>query len=287
MISAERRESQPHLIDFAKGEEVAMVARRWLRVRDASFVAVVASVALLPQGALAYPIPEWFFLPSMLMAQIQASGQVSGTVTYRQRIALPPNAVVEVRLQEVSRLDAPAVTIAEQIIETEGRQVPFAFTLNYDPSEIDPRFTYVVQARITVDNELQWINTTAYRVITQGAPESVEVVVSPARSATPASPPSSTPPSPSPASPSSTRYDCEAQARGYEDAENISLEEAERRLVQRNGKRFAYTCKPTTASANDFRYDCQPQVANFPDRDNVTLAEAERLIVQRSGNSFI
>lgn len=260
-----------------------MIARQRQQIRrlqQCLFVASLFSVFLLPHGTVAQPIVS----RSLLMAQTQASGQVSGTVTYRQRIALPPNAVVEVRLQEVSRLDAPAVTLAEQIIETEGRQVPFAFTLNYNPSEIDPRYTYVVQARITVDGELEWINTEAYRVITQGAPTAVEVVVSQAR---PSSPPTSPPSSPPPSSSTSTRYDCEAQARGYEDVENISLTEAQRLLVQRNGENFAYICEPTTASANDFRYDCQPQAASYPERNNVTLAEAERLVVQRNGNSFI
>jgi uncharacterized lipoprotein YbaY len=263
-----------------------MTRRRVSRLKRFLFAASLCSVVLLPHYTVAHPLSSQVF-----MAQSQASGQVSGTITYRQRIALPDNAIVEVRLQEVSRLDAPAVTIAEQIIATEGRQVPFAFTLDYDPSEIDPRYTYVVQARILVDGELQWINTTAYRVITQGAPRTVEVVVSPARSATPTLPSPSTPTSPPTSPPSSsstsTRYDCEAQARGYEDVENVSLQEAQRLLVQRNGKNFAYTCEPTAASANDFRYDCEPQVANFPERNNVTLAEAERLMVQRDGNAFI
>ena len=45
-----------------------------------------------------------------------ATGQVTGSVTYRERIALPPTAVVQVRLVDVSRADAPAVLIAEQVI---------------------------------------------------------------------------------------------------------------------------------------------------------------------------
>lgn len=258
------------------------MARQRAQLKQFLFAASCCSVFLLTHGAVAQ-LPS----QSLLIAQSQTSGQVSGTVTYRQRIALPEDAVVEVRLQEVSRLDAPAVTIAEQIIETEGQQVPFAFTLDYDPSDIDPRYTYVVQARILVDGELQWINTTAYRVITQGAPNTVEVVVSPARTATPILPPSSPPTSSPSSSSTSTRYDCEAQTRGYQDVENVSLTEAQRLLVQRNGKSFAYTCEPTTASANDFRYDCDPQVASYPERNNVTLSEAERLIVQRSGDSFV
>src|SRR5258708_34753519 len=45
-------------------------------------------------------------------------GVVTGTVTYRQRIALPRQAVVQVQLLDVSKADAPAIVIAEQTIET-------------------------------------------------------------------------------------------------------------------------------------------------------------------------
>ncbi|MDQ3175872.1 MAG: YbaY family lipoprotein, partial [Acidobacteriota bacterium] len=41
----------------------------------------------------------------------QNSATVTGTVTYRQRIAMPPGAVVEVSLLDVSRADAPAVVL--------------------------------------------------------------------------------------------------------------------------------------------------------------------------------
>lgn len=41
---------------------------------------------------------------------------VTGTVTYRERIALPPGATVTVRLQDVSRADAPAEVLAEEMI---------------------------------------------------------------------------------------------------------------------------------------------------------------------------
>ena len=59
-------------------------------------------------------------------------GTLSGTVTYRQRIALAPDAVVEVTLQDVSKADAPAEMISTQKIETNGAQVPIAYTLCED-----------------------------------------------------------------------------------------------------------------------------------------------------------
>lgn len=97
---------------------------------------------------------------------------VTGSVVYRQRIALPPNAVVNVRLQDVSRADAPAVLLDEQTIATNGKQIPIPFTLKYDPSQIQPQYTYAVSAQILVDGKLQWVSTTRNEVITRGKPTS-------------------------------------------------------------------------------------------------------------------
>lgn len=105
--------------------------------------------------------------------------QVTGAVTYRPRIALPPDAVIEVNLVDVSRADVAAVTLASQTILVGDRQVPIPFTLVYDPEQIDPRFSYAVQARITVKDQLRFITTTRTSVITQGNPTHVEVVVDP------------------------------------------------------------------------------------------------------------
>ena len=104
---------------------------------------------------------------------------VTGTVTYLQRIALPPSAVVAVKLADVSRADAPAIVLGEQRIEADGRQVPFAFEIEYDPTRIDPRFTYVIQARIEDGGRLLFINDQAYPVITRGAPSEVDLVLIP------------------------------------------------------------------------------------------------------------
>ncbi len=107
---------------------------------------------------------------------------VSGTVTYLQREALPPNAVVEVKLVDVSRQDIAATVLGEQIITDPG-QVPIPFEIAYDPGSIDPRFTYAVQVRITADGQLLFISDTVTPVITRGAPTSdVEIVVVPVSS---------------------------------------------------------------------------------------------------------
>ncbi len=112
---------------------------------------------------------------------IPAAGStvLSGTVTYLPRIALPPNAVVHVRIEDVSRADAPAITLAEQTIPTEGRQVPSPFALEYDPSRIEGGHRYAVRAEIRGPGEgLLWTTDTMHPVLTLGAPsDRVEVRV--------------------------------------------------------------------------------------------------------------
>jgi putative lipoprotein len=104
---------------------------------------------------------------------------VTGSVTYRERIALLPDAVVTVQIQDTSRADAPAIVIGEQVIATMGRQVPIPFSVSYDPAAIDPRLRYTLSVRITDGGGRPlWISMQSYPVITQGNPTTdVEVVV--------------------------------------------------------------------------------------------------------------
>lgn len=109
-------------------------------------------------------------------APAAATATVTGTVFYRERIMLPPEALLTVRLSDVSRADAAAMLIAEQKITPV--RVPAAFSLAYDPASIDPTHTYVVQARIEQDGKLLFLNTQQFQVITRESPVSgVEVLV--------------------------------------------------------------------------------------------------------------
>ena len=49
--------------------------------------------------------------------------------------------------------------------------------VTYDPEAIDPAHTYAIQARITVDGQPRFMTTTAYLVITQGNPPTIEVIL--------------------------------------------------------------------------------------------------------------
>ncbi|QYO65773.1 YbaY family lipoprotein [Leptolyngbya sp. 7M] len=104
---------------------------------------------------------------------------VSGTVTYRQRSALPPTAVLIVSLIDISRADAAATVIAEQRIETAGKQVPFSFDMAYDRSRIQERNRYAIRAEIRDRDRLLFTTDTNHLVITQGNPRVVDIVVVP------------------------------------------------------------------------------------------------------------
>lgn len=104
---------------------------------------------------------------------------VSGTVTYRQRNALPQTAVLTVKIVDVTRQDVSAPVIAEQRIDTAGKQVPIPFDMAYDRLKIQDRSRYAVQAEIRDGGRLLYITDTSYPVITQGNPRNVEITVVP------------------------------------------------------------------------------------------------------------
>lgn len=104
--------------------------------------------------------------------------EVTGSVTYRQRIALPSNAEVIVTLLDVSRADAQATELGREVIGTGGTQVPFAFSIPYAADAIDPRGRYALRAEIREGEHLLFTSTRAYPVLTQGAGAGpVEIVV--------------------------------------------------------------------------------------------------------------
>lgn len=97
-----------------------------------------------------------------------------GTVAYRERMALPPGAVVEVKLLDVSLADAPARTIAETRVS--GRRIPAPWTLRFDSRQIVPGHSYALQARILHRGELLFITTERHSALT-GGPDNTDIWV--------------------------------------------------------------------------------------------------------------
>lgn len=102
--------------------------------------------------------------------------RVTGTVSYRARIALPPDAVLKVALLDAARADAEAVPISEVSLSRPG-QVPIAFELPYATARINPKRAYVVRATIEQAGEAKWTSTRTYAVITNDRPSKVDIVV--------------------------------------------------------------------------------------------------------------
>lgn len=107
-----------------------------------------------------------------------ASARVTGTVSYRERLALLPGVVLKVQLTDVSRADAPTVVIGQQSLKTDGAQVPLPFEITYDPAAIRPQNTYAVRAWIEdTEGRMRFTTDQRYAVITRGAPTHVDLIL--------------------------------------------------------------------------------------------------------------
>ena len=102
--------------------------------------------------------------------------EVSGTVAYHERAALPPGAGLRVTLYETRGANAAPTFIAEQTIPKPG-QVPIRFRVAYPPSVIDARAGYSLVARVEVEGNTVLANERPVPVLTLGNPAVVEILV--------------------------------------------------------------------------------------------------------------
>ena len=91
-----------------------------------------------------------------------ATVELSGSVTYRQRIALPDTARLEVDLVEFSASDAREV-IASSKVEPTG-QVPIGFTLSVDTARIDGERRHAIEARIMAGDAVLFATRTPHAI---------------------------------------------------------------------------------------------------------------------------
>lgn len=70
---------------------------------------------------------------------------LSGEVTYRERIALPETAVLSIQLIDLALPDRPRLSVSAP---TGAGQVPLAFTLTFEDSLILPQHDYALNAEI-------------------------------------------------------------------------------------------------------------------------------------------
>jgi putative lipoprotein len=101
---------------------------------------------------------------------------ITGTVTYFQRIAMPPGATVELKLVEVRR--GSNKTIVEKMIGNPA-QVPVSFTLAYNSKKMASDRKYAVQARILVDGKPWYVTQTVNHQMRNGRIAHADIILQP------------------------------------------------------------------------------------------------------------
>ncbi len=107
---------------------------------------------------------------------LAAAETITGTVTYLQRIMLPPGTTIEVALEDTSLADAPAKSLATFVIDDAGAP-PYRFAFAYDPDSFDDRTSYTLRATARNGDTLLMTTDTVYPVVTRGAGTEVEMVM--------------------------------------------------------------------------------------------------------------
>lgn len=99
-----------------------------------------------------------------LVCSMAWAGTLQGTATYRERIALPDDAVLEAELQDISRADAPAAVLGRSRLDPAG-QPPFRFEIAYDDAAVQPGRRYTVRATIKHQERLLFTTDRIYPVL--------------------------------------------------------------------------------------------------------------------------
>lgn len=88
--------------------------------------------------------------------------EIKGEAMYRERIALPSEAQFIFQLLDVSKMDVPAVVMAERV--SQGVQIPTQFSFTIGRDQFEAGHTYAVGARIMLGDKLLFINTQTYHI---------------------------------------------------------------------------------------------------------------------------
>ena len=110
------------------------------------------------------------------MASRQDLGEITGFVSYREKIALPPDAELEISLVDVSIADTAAKVIVQKKSSI-TTQSPISFVLQYPMKDIQEGMTYSVNVRITQSGRLLFISDRVTPVLTRGKGNRVNLLL--------------------------------------------------------------------------------------------------------------
>ena len=100
---------------------------------------------------------------------------LTGDVTYRERIALPPGGTLTVSLVDLAMPTQPRVSAKAAIASPGG--VPLTFTLNFEESIILPGHHYALDAEITGEDGALWFRTAEPYAVDPLAPAPSIVII--------------------------------------------------------------------------------------------------------------
>lgn len=143
-------------------------ASRLGRAHLSSWTILLAAAFCAPAIALPADTPA-------AKSEIREFIVVEGSVAFASASALPPHALLSVRVEDVSRADAPAQLIGEFKQPLGAQRSPIPFLIKVPAQLIDARHSYSVRATLNWDGKLQFTSTRHNPVLTRGAGNTVEV----------------------------------------------------------------------------------------------------------------
>jgi putative lipoprotein len=104
--------------------------------------------------------------------------EITGSVTYRERIALPPDAVLHLMLHDLFGEGGEGpVRIVDAALPMEGRSVPFGFRLALDDASVRPGGVYVLTAWIEADGKAEFAAQRLLPALEDGAPRDLSILL--------------------------------------------------------------------------------------------------------------
>ncbi|MFN4116136.1 MAG: META domain-containing protein [Inhella sp.] len=88
---------------------------------------------------------------------------ITGSASYRERIALSPQTVFEATVENVARADAASTTIGQ--VRIDSPQVPLRFSIPVEAKQVQADGRYVVRARIPLDGRLLFTSDQGHEVL--------------------------------------------------------------------------------------------------------------------------
>jgi len=116
------------------------------------------------------------FITFLLIALVLGHAQtITGEALIREKTALPEDTIFTATLQDVSRMDTSAIVLGKTIINSPKSLIKFS--IDFNESKIDPRYTYNVRATIHQGSKLLYTTDTHYRVLTGKKGNTVSMIL--------------------------------------------------------------------------------------------------------------